>query len=235
MGNGQLSFSAVRNHSRATDCQGDTLSLPATSESLWECRRLVESIETICAQKPRSYEGQDGSGAISSFLDLESGEDLASQSCIFPFFDRLLRQEVFPGKPKGVAEQLPIDLLALPQKVCSMTELFRTLRIAEEICLKLAFVSRERCEFAPYLLVCLQQHLFTELLPLPRGPLSSKTEAPFVEKQHNSNNNNNNSNNRNNTTATTATATTAVIITTTTTTTARNAPSGVAGTALIRM
>ena len=39
-----------------------------------------------------------------------------SQSAVFPFFDRLLRQEVFPGKPKGVAEQLPIDLLALPEK-----------------------------------------------------------------------------------------------------------------------
>ena len=104
-----------------------------------------------------------------------------SQSAVFPFFDRLLRQEVFPGKPKGVAEQLPIDLLALPEKahlvdmdpmdpmdpgigiqltahaetvvtsvrVClqvnSMTELFRTLRIAEEICLKLSFISGLTC------------------------------------------------------------------------------------------
>lgn len=42
-----------------------------------------------------------------------------SQSAVFPFFDRLLRQEVFPGKPKGVAEQLPIDLLALPEKAHS--------------------------------------------------------------------------------------------------------------------
>jgi hypothetical protein len=42
-----------------------------------------------------------------------------SQSAVFPFFDRLLRQEGFPGKPKGVAEQLPIDLLALPEKAHS--------------------------------------------------------------------------------------------------------------------
>lgn len=147
------------------------------------------------------------------------GEAKMSQSAVFPFFHRLLRQEVFPGKPKGVADQLPIDLLALPEKapcvtliifylfglwlckeekkwtnstvpqtaslleaqmnrfflllrniisldnlmhwtiddtckskavlssatllwqVNSMTELFRTLRIAEEICLKLSFIS----------------------------------------------------------------------------------------------
>ncbi|CAE7195129.1 unnamed protein product, partial [Symbiodinium microadriaticum] len=130
----------------------------------------------LCSQKPRTYEGQDGSGEFSSYLDLDTGEEKVSQSAIFPFFDRLLRQEVFPGKPKGVADQLPIDLLALPEKVNSMTEFFRTLRIAEEICLKLSFISRERCEYAPYLLVCLQQHLFTKLLPLPRGPFSSKLE-----------------------------------------------------------
>ena len=114
----------------------------------------------------------------------DTGEDKMSQSAVFPFFDRLLRQEVFPGKPKGVAEQLPIDLLALPEKahwlcgygsgerdwtrwntlklwcewpsvclqVSFMTELFRTLRIAEEICLKLSFISGLTC-----LVVCLWQ------------------------------------------------------------------------------
>lgn len=44
-----------------------------------------------------------------------------SQSAVFPFFHRLLRQEVFPGKPKGVADQLPIDLLALPEKAPCVT------------------------------------------------------------------------------------------------------------------
>jgi len=178
MGCGTTSFAAVRNHTSATDTRPDedTLSLPAATKSLWECRRVVDAIEILCAQKPRTYEGQDGSGEFASYLDLDTGEDKMSQSAVFPFFDRLLRQEVFPGKPKGVAEQLPIDLLALPEKVSSMTELFRTLRIAEEICLKLSFISRERCEYAPYLLVCLQQHLFTKLLPLPRGPYSSKQE-----------------------------------------------------------
>lgn len=178
MGCGTTSFAAVRNHTSATDTRPDedTLSQPAATKSLWECRRVVDAIEILCAQKPRTYEGQDGSGEFASYLDLDTGEDKMSQSAVFPFFDRLLRQEVFPGKPKGVAEQLPIDLLALPEKVSSMTELFRTLRIAEEICLKLSFISRERCEYAPYLLVCLQQHLFTKLLPLPRGPYSSKQE-----------------------------------------------------------
>ncbi|CAJ1434089.1 unnamed protein product, partial [Effrenium voratum] len=178
IGCGTLSFAAVRNHTAATDVRSDedTLSLPASTKSLWECRRIVDSIEVVCSQKPRTYEGQDGSGEFASFLDLDNGEEKTCQSAVFPFFDRLLRQEVFPGKPKGVADQLPIDLLALPEKVSSMTELFRTLRIAEEICLKLSFISRERCEYAPYLLVCLQQHLFTKLLPLPRGPYSTKQE-----------------------------------------------------------
>ncbi|CAK9109151.1 Uncharacterized protein SCF082_LOCUS50723 [Durusdinium trenchii] len=185
LGCGSMSFAAVRNHTTATDSRPDedTLSLPASTKSLWECRRLVDAVEILCAQKPRTYEGQDGSGEFASYLDLDTGEEKMSQSAVFPFFDRLLRQEVFPGRPKGVAEQLPIDLLALPEKahrdltrVSSMTELFRTLRIAEEICLKLSFISRERCEYAPYLLVCLQQHLFTKLLPLPRGPFSSKLE-----------------------------------------------------------
>lgn len=101
----------------------------------------MDAVEILCAQKPRTYEGQDGSGEFASYLDLDTGEEKMSQSAVFPFFDRLLRQEVFPGKPKGVADQLPIDLLALPEKVSSMTELFRTLRIAEEICLKLSFIS----------------------------------------------------------------------------------------------
>ncbi len=56
---------------------------------------------------------------VSAFQD--TGEAKMSQSAVFPFFDRLLRQEVFPGKPKGVADQLPIDLLALPEKAPCVT------------------------------------------------------------------------------------------------------------------
>ena len=59
MGCGTTSFAAVRNHTSATDTRPDedTLSLPAATKSLWECRRVVDAIEILCAQKPRTYEG----------------------------------------------------------------------------------------------------------------------------------------------------------------------------------
>ena len=31
--------------------------------------------QVLCSQKPRTYEGQDGSGEFSSYLDLDTGED----------------------------------------------------------------------------------------------------------------------------------------------------------------
>ncbi|CAE7709209.1 SRT2 [Symbiodinium sp. CCMP2456] len=95
LGCGTMSFAAVRNHTCATDCRSDedSLSLPAANHSLFACKKLVDAIDVLCSQKPRTYEGQDGSGEFSSYLDLDTGEEKVSQSAIFPFFDRLLRQE----------------------------------------------------------------------------------------------------------------------------------------------
>ena len=36
----------------------DTLSLPASTKALWDCRRLVDAVEVLIAQKPRTYEGR---------------------------------------------------------------------------------------------------------------------------------------------------------------------------------
>jgi len=60
IGCGSTSFAAVRNHTIATDARPDEdqVSLPATTKSLWECRRMVDAIEMVCAQKPRTYEGK---------------------------------------------------------------------------------------------------------------------------------------------------------------------------------
>lgn len=65
MGCGITSFSAVRNHTSATDSRPDedSLSLPATTKCLWECRRVVDAIEILCAQKPRTYEGSGPAGS----------------------------------------------------------------------------------------------------------------------------------------------------------------------------
>eukprot|EP00439_Symbiodinium_sp_Y106_P005937 s4972_g1.t1 len=43
-----------------------------------------------------------------------------------------------------------------------------------ELCAKLCFVGQERCKFSNFLRVALLQHVFTELVPLPLGPMAEK-------------------------------------------------------------
>lgn len=54
------------------------------------------------------------------------------------------------------------------------SEAERSSALEKELCAKLCFVGYERCKFSNFLRVALLQHVFTELMPLPLGPLAEK-------------------------------------------------------------
>merc|ERR1712032_1634693 len=55
------------------------------------------------------------------------------------------------------------------------------MRLCEELIAKLAFVGAERCKFSPFLRVSLIQQVFTELIPLPIGPIAERPPLKLVD------------------------------------------------------
>ncbi|CAE7489800.1 unnamed protein product [Symbiodinium natans] len=93
---------------------------------------------------------------------------------LHPFFERLLREQRSPGQKVGIPLLVPINLLAMPESIQDLDAAIRALRLTEELCAKLCFVGNERCKFSNFLRVALLQHVFTELIPLPLGPIAQK-------------------------------------------------------------
>ena len=54
---------------------------------------------------------------------------------------------------------VPIDLLAMPEKVVDLEGAIFALRLCEQLCGKLSFVGSERCKFAPFLKISLIQQV----------------------------------------------------------------------------
>lgn len=136
---------------------------------------VVKEVEAALERKPRPYGFEDPS--VLPLLDLVQGanEAPAHDWGLHPFFERLLREQRSPGQKVGIPLLVPINLLEMPETIGDLEAAVRCLRLTEELCAKLCFVGYERCKFSNFLRVALLQHVFTELLPLPLGPLAEQS------------------------------------------------------------
>ncbi|CAJ1416719.1 unnamed protein product, partial [Effrenium voratum] len=187
LGLSQLSFGAVKTSGlmeiEASKNGQEALSLAKQKSMgvLSKTQSAVAEIEAAIARKPRPYGFEDAS--VLPLLDLVQGaqEAPAEDWGLHPFFERLLREQRSPGQKVGVPLLVPINLLEMPETIPDLEAAVRTLRLTEELCAKLCFVGYERCKFSSFLRVALLQHVFTELLPLPLGPLAEKPPLSLTD------------------------------------------------------
>ncbi|CAK9118523.1 unnamed protein product [Durusdinium trenchii] len=176
LGLSQLSLAAVKvSGNLELEASRGVKEMKATSMAvLGRAQAVVKDVEAAVERKPRPYGFEDPS--VLPLLDLLGGasEPPAHDWGLHPFFERLLREQRSPGQKVGIPLLVPINLLEMPETIPDLEAAVRALRLAEELCAKLCFVGYERCKFSNFLRVALLQHVFTELMPLPLGPLAEK-------------------------------------------------------------
>jgi hypothetical protein len=175
LGLAQLAHSAVKISCFPVEDAGDTES---SLKLLRETHEFVDSVEKTIETKPRPYGFEDAS--VLPVMDLNAGEDEAPSEewGLFPFFDRLLREAKSPGEKTGIPLLVPIDLLAMPEKITDLEGALQALRLCEELCGKLSFVGQERCKFAPFFKSGLASACLHRIIAAP--PWTNSSEATLV-------------------------------------------------------
>ncbi|CAE7628057.1 L [Symbiodinium microadriaticum] len=93
------------------------------------------------------------------------------------------REQRSPGQKVGIPLLVPINLLAMPEQREGIQDLegaVRALRLAEELCAKLCFVGQVLFAISECVIDA-SWHVFTELVPLPLGPLAEKAPLNLTD------------------------------------------------------
>ena len=163
----QLGLAAVKLSVQMPDTDG--------SGFLKEAKQLVEKTEEALAAKPVLHSGELPLAELQpSALTARAHE----QTTAHPNWDYFIGPRPNPWQSLSVPAQIPLDLLALRERVETVEEAIHALYTAKDVCRTLSGMREAgRCKFGHLLIVNVLQQLFTEIVPTPLGPASSHKDA----------------------------------------------------------
>ncbi|KAL1524752.1 hypothetical protein AB1Y20_019635 [Prymnesium parvum] len=151
----QLAFTAVK----AVDAQN----IPAEQLEL-----VHDGLEHVNHQL--NYKPQLEADEAFTLLEMANGETGRASATLFPYFDRVVWQDVRgkEGASIPLPKQLAIDFLSIMPRVHASSELFNALRQTEELCLQLSGLQKQgSVKHASFLKLALLEHVFSCVVPVP--------------------------------------------------------------------